>query len=227
VLVPSQAGPLSAFGAIVSDIAHEFSAARFERSKAMRLGELNGLLADLTCDARRFLARTGRPTDTWTVEGLCEARYVGQIWELTVDLPSLALDDATLVALVDRFHSVHERTFGFAERDQELEFLQWRVRGTARTEPAHLAPSILGGGESMRNAYFGEEHGWLAARVLGPERVTKVGDFAGPAVVQELNTTVVVPPDWRLNAAPGTGYLLTRVSEVSPLAQLTTSVEVV
>jgi len=213
VLVPAEAGTLSAFGAVVSDITHEFSAARFARSGALDVDTLNDLLAGLAGQAREFLASTGRPQSTWDLTGWCEARYVGQIWELDVALPDLRLDDAAVATLLERFHAVHERTYGYAEPDQAVEFLQWRVRGTARTPAPRLVDGEAGAaGESERLAYFGDEHGWLPTAALSPARARELGEVPGPAVVHELTTTILVPPGWLLTAHPA-GYLLERMPE--------------
>jgi N-methylhydantoinase A len=228
VLVPAHAGTLSAFGATVSDITHEFSTARFERSSRLELGSLNRLLGELKDKAEQFLAGTGRPSETWEFDGLCEARYAGQIWELVIELPALEFQADTLARLLAEFHSTHERTFGFAEPEQEIEFLQWRVRGTARTEPARIAEAdSQTGEEAVREAYFGEERGWLAAAVLSPARVRELGKVEGPAIVQEVNTTVVVPPEWQLNVVPSVGYLLRReLGEARPLAELASGAQI-
>jgi N-methylhydantoinase A len=213
VLVPAEAGTLSAFGAVVSDITHEFSAARYARSTALDLDELNRLLAGLAAEAGAFLLSTGRPKASCELTAICEARYVNQIWELDVELPDLRLDDVAIATLLERFHAVHERTYGYSEPDQAVEFLQWRVRGTAKTADPRLAEGEPGeAGESERLAYFGDEHGWLPTAALSPARARELGEVPGPAVVHELTTTILVPPGWHLTVHAA-GYLLERTPE--------------
>jgi N-methylhydantoinase A len=211
-LIPAQAGTLSAWGALVSDIAHEFSAGRYARSDRIDVTEINELLAGCIDRARAFLAGTGRPEQTWELQGACEARYVAQIWELDVPMPGLELDEVVVEALVSRFHDLHEQTYGFAQREQPVEFLQWRVRGIARIDAPSLddqpATTAAPAAPTHRPAYVGE--GWVEMSVLTGEGARRAGAVRGPALVQELTTTILVPPDWDLDVVGGGSYMLTR-----------------
>lgn len=52
-----------------------------------------------------------------------------------------------------------------------------------------------GSASGERQAYFGPDYGWLAARLLGrPELGTQPQN--GPIIVQEFDATVLVPPDY-------------------------------
>jgi N-methylhydantoinase A len=107
-----------------------------------------------------------------------------------------------LAELVARFHGEHERTYGHAFPDQPVELVDLgvvaRVAGRDGRLPAAALASAGAGGR--RRAYFGPEHGTLEAPALA-RAVVPAGGLAGPAIVDEYDATVVVPPGWRVRRA--------------------------
>ena len=80
---------------------------------------------------REDLLREGVPEDRMQLRRAADARYVGEAHEVQV-----LLEDAPLDALWDRFHDVHERTFGFGYRgEQPVEVLFDRENATALPGP--------------------------------------------------------------------------------------------
>ncbi len=218
-LVPAQAGTLSAWGGLVSDIRHDFSAARFVRSDDGDLDALGGVLAALVASSERFLRSTGRDESTWLLLGSCEARYAGQIWELELPLPEVPLDVRRLPDLVERFHRLHEQTYGFSEPGQVVEFLQWTVGAVARIDSNDVGSVAVaaGGAEGRRRAFF--EDSWHEVRVLPGELARTASEVDGPAIVEDATTTVVVPPGWTLEPGGDGAFLLVdRVRLGDPLA---------
>jgi N-methylhydantoinase A len=210
ILVPVEAGTLSAFGTLVSDIAHEFGKSVHTRSDAFDYRAVNEALAALRKSAERFLQGTGRPPDSWTMDATCEARYISQIWELDVPLPAETLGEADVRTLVDRFHETHRRIHGVSQPGQPCEFLHWRLRAAAKT----VAPTMKRAATGMqrprrtRRAFLGG-HGWLGIPVIDGREARTVGTLAGPLLIDESTTTILVPSKWSLSTSAA-GYVMVR-----------------
>lgn len=202
VLIPSTAGALSACGAHFSDIVREVSASHYATSAAFDFAAVNALLDRLDAELDGFaraLSDRGLAAATRTLA--VEARYAGQIWELEVPLRVARFRDAAdVAALIDDFHAEHERVFAVRDPDNPVECIHWRARLTAdlprgaQTPVARRRDGALTP-RSTRTAHFGllsaAPH---EARVFFGEDLVPGDRIAGPAIVEEPTTTLVVYP---------------------------------
>jgi len=120
----------------------------------------------------------------------------------TLALPILALAFAAgLDAAVEAFHAEHLRTYGYHYAgEQPVEFVNLRVRGTGplpRIELAETTPregsvddAVLGD----REVYYGPRHGQQTTRLYDRDRLAVGHEVAGPAIIVEYDSTVLVPP---------------------------------
>jgi len=128
--------------------------------------------------------------------------YQGQSFELEVVVPSGTLDGAAIEALDEAYGVEHERTYGHrAGADEPVELVTLKVvgRGKPTTPRATLSTGArqsanIGMANRQRPAYFGPRHGWLDTCVVN--RADLVTPQAGPCIVEEYDSTCVVPPGW-------------------------------
>ncbi len=213
VLVPRTAGALSACGAMYSDLVTEFSATHYTETRDFDVEGVNGVLSELERQTDAWLADLAdlAPTKT-TKELLVDARYRSQVWELPIKLPSTRIDAADgSAALEHAFHAEHERVFAVREDGQYLECLVWKCRARAvLPSPPLDEREATAGGEA------GPEEGRAYFRGLGFADVPRHdgallaagSEIAGPAIVREPTTTVVVYPGDTLRVTPLGNYLL-------------------
>ncbi|MGI9658362.1 MAG: hydantoinase/oxoprolinase family protein [Gaiellaceae bacterium] len=213
VLVPRTAGALSACGAMYSDIVTEFSATHYAETRALPVGEINDVLEGLERQADGFLRDLAdlAPTEV-RKEFAVDARYRSQVWELPIDLPFSRLDSARGRAdLEAAFHAEHERVFAVREDGQYLECLVWKCRARAvlASPPLHAREATKerrGEPESGR-AYF-RDTGFVDVPRYAGATLTEGTEIAGPAIVHEPTTTVVVYPGSTLRVTGLDNYVL-------------------
>jgi N-methylhydantoinase A len=195
VLVPANAGILSALGMLLADVVVDDSLTIMRDARDLPPEELDGLFAPLEERALEALRREGRGGSDFAeirlLRGL-DMRYAGQSFELMVELAAGA-DPAAL------FEALHERSYGHRNPGAPVQAVNLRLRAVgvrARREPRRagaLTESVpraarLGG----RGVVFsGREE---RAEVLERAALLPGNRFAGPAVVVEYSTTVVLPP---------------------------------
>lgn len=212
LLVPRTAGVLSACGGLFSDVVEETSLTQFASTRAFPFETVAGVLdrLDATLDGveQRLRDRGVREPRR---EYRTEARYPSQTWELEVPLPTRELrTDADVEQLNDAFHAVHERIFAVHEPGQSIECLYWRARLTAKldgptVEPRDVPPAPAPAPRVTGRAYF-DGRWWDTPRYHGHE-LQPGTEIAGPLIVDEATTTVVVPPACTLKTTPH-GYLV-------------------
>ncbi len=195
-IIPKTAGALSASGAQHSDIAIDFSIAAYSTSNNFDDQKIRNLLAKLAKQADIFendLKNKG--IRRFQRELFVEARYIGQQWEIEVALSDDWQPDQAL-ALKQAFDFTHRRLYTVSQPEAPIETINWRLRLTAmlpRPKTAWPFYKSEDSHERRSRAYFANS-GVLDTKVIDGARVDTNIEIAGPAIIEEPNTTIVIPP---------------------------------
>jgi N-methylhydantoinase A len=200
IVIPPHPGLFSALGLLAADVEQLYT--RSVLTDLLRLDPAHGntLLAEMQARAEADLVSEGFGKDRVETARFADLRYRKQISELMLPLPKRALDAAALAGLVEEFHTEHERTYGYAIRDGCVELVAFKLRARGhRRNPVevpwrHLV-SARPVARSDRSVYFGAAIGHLRTPVIGRADVDEKPQ-AGPFVIEEYDSTVVVPPGW-------------------------------
>jgi N-methylhydantoinase A len=192
VVVPPAAGVFSALGLLFASFEAARSAAYLKSVTAADPAEVSALFAKLEAEA---LAELGDAAAGAEIAWRAEMRYSGQAFELPVDVPRDSLDAAGLSAIAEGFGREHERTYGHAQKDAQVDFVTLRVIAAAapRTPEQVSAPMTGGGERRTRPVYFGPDGGLAETEVIGRGDLSAT-PRAGPLVVEEYEGATVVPP---------------------------------
>ncbi len=200
VLVPAVAGLFSAVGLLFARPEfHEVRTCTLDVD-AVDPAALVGLYAELEDSLAGALA--GRSQVEWA--RTADLRYGGQSWEVEVGVPAGPIDTGALAALRARFEDEHERLYGVKDRAGSPVEIR-AVRLAALGEAAETRSFRVDGvGTAGSNGATRQIDG-TAVPVRTRSSVGEVLE-PGPLLVDEYDTTVVVPPGWsaRRDAATGT-----------------------
>lgn len=221
VVIPKLASTFCAFGALVTDLRHDY-----KRSFAVRLSELDPsrleqVFRDMEEVGYADLAVEGvRRADAQLSREL-EMRYVGQIFEVVVDASDLRLDQpGVVVEILERLHRQHEKEYTYRHETALGEIINATVTCLGHLPPVRSA--TVTDYVDSNTALLGERP--MLFRQFGDYRPTPVYNGAGlapgtiitgPAVVEESNTTIVVSPGFDLELTSLNAYLM-RMRQVGP-----------
>jgi N-methylhydantoinase A len=217
VLVPPGPGVLCAMGVLTKDIQLDLSQTRLVRgAKSGAATEASSILADLERRGLETLARNGVATDHGVIERSIDARYVGQNFELPVPLPENVTEADLLDAVAAGFHAVHKRLYGYDQPAKEVELVTFRMKvlvavakpDFARSQEARAAAAPLA--RSVRDAYFHTLDAFVPCPVYERDDFAPGMSLSGPAIVEQMDTTTIVPPDFDAKADPWGNLILTR-----------------
>jgi N-methylhydantoinase A len=130
-----------------------------------------------------------------------DLRYVGQSFELTIPAGD---------GLLERFHAEHERTYGFAAPGEPVEAVSLRLTSVGRIEkppPRRLEPGGTPEPKERRPVYFAEARDYVDCPIYDRYALGAGSAIAGPAVVEEFDSTTVVHPGFGLTV-DDTGNLI-------------------
>jgi N-methylhydantoinase A len=158
-------------------------------------------LAALADELRERLIRDGADPSEITTSSFLDCRYVGQGYELRIPVDGDGVSAATLAA----FHAAHEAEYGHAFNDP-IEIVNLRVSASGQrpkltrvqTESGTLEEALIG----ERDVVWPVDGEMTALPTKQLDRAKLPVDIAvpGPAIVYQLDTTVIVPPNWSATA---------------------------
>lgn len=214
VVLPRFAAALSACGMQYSDIVFEATRSSFTDSSAFDMAAVNRALAAIAEEVETFRARLkGAENATASVRFLVEARYRAQVWELDTPLPASRVGGPQdVAALVEAFHQVHERVYAVRDEGSPVEFVNWKGRIAITLfapppPPSRIAAAYVPRPDATRACYF-VETGRTPTAIYRGERLEPGARIAGPAIIEEPTTTIVVYPSLSAELSSAGNYIL-------------------
>ncbi len=203
VLVPDTPGAFSALGLLCTDVTHDYIRSDLTTLETLIPDHAEAGFRALEDKAVSDLAAEGLSGADTRLIREADLRYAGQGYELRVPLDGLdgpKISAATLSALTARFHERHQMLHGHAAPGAPVELVSYWLRAVvpvAKSEPVPVRPT--GGGEaepvSERAVVFGAG-GAVTANVYRRGDLPPGAVVSGPAVVEQPDTTTLVPPGW-------------------------------
>src|SRR5213594_4926957 len=196
VLVPEAPGVLAAFGLLAAAIEHHHARTLQTRTDVADLAAVNRCLAELDAAGRARMHEAGVAAGDVRVTYAADMRYVGQAYELEVPIAAPVTPER-VPEIVAAFHAVHERVYGYARTQQPVEFVNFRAVHTYPLPRPVVRPSAQAHGRlddarvGERRAYF---DGFVSAAIYERARLPLGARLAGPAIVEQMDTTTVIPP---------------------------------
>ena len=203
VLVPARPGILSALGVAIADIVKDYSRTVMMRGADTNRVQLDEEFHGMEGLAREELEKEGLPMDRMVPQRFLDVRYVGQSFELTIDYPSPTrrIDTARMRrSIADSFYRAHLQRFGYADRGEAVEIVNLRLKlGLEMDKPQIVAVQAAGSGSTP--ALIGEVQvvfsgGPVTTRLYDRENLRTGDQISGPAIVLQMDTTVVITPGW-------------------------------
>jgi N-methylhydantoinase A len=196
VVVPPSAGTFCALGAVGADLRRDFVRSLRRTLDAGAAAALAEVMQSLEQEGRAWLAAEGDLVTGVDVARALDMRYAGQAYELRVEAPGETPSEADIA---EAFHREHERVYGFRDAAAPIEITTARLAVIGRIPPVALpevAPSPTPPTPKGRRPIFLAGN-WVEADVLDREALAAGHTFAGPAIVEQEDTTVVVLPRWK------------------------------
>ena len=203
VLVPVAPGITAAMGLLETDMQYEHvrsfitSLTHVDETAVERL---NTLVEELVGHCRRDLENDSVPPERQFYQRVAECRYHGQGFELRAEIPEGRLGIGDIGRILESFNAQHRLDYGYAFDDTEVELITVRVIGTDKIEPLRLRPLERANGASYESAHLYSrqttfDDGTTADTPRYDRGQLKAGHrVAGPAVLIQHNSTVLVPP---------------------------------
>ncbi len=225
VIVPPIPGGFSALGLIKSDIRRDYSRTFYALADQAEPRALERAFAAMESSAAAMLESAAVPAARREIARAADVRYPRQAYELTVPVDGGTITRETLDRLAVAFHERHGLTYGHASPGEPVQIVNLRVSAVGRTTdrpdlgrpvtqvPASDGPGVgRDGGDhnetdrrpggaavhARSRPVFFRETGLEPCEVVARDALAPGAHRPGPLIVESMDTTIVVPPGWRL-----------------------------
>jgi N-methylhydantoinase A len=201
VLVPRAPGVLSTYGLLNADLRNDFVRTRVWTGPNYPVDQVREVFAQLESEAWQSLEAEGVHASHENLTRSADLRYRGQNFELRAVVPAGDITPEVLRHVEAEFHKAHETLYSYALSSAPVELVNLRVTATAplpHARAVEIEPQV-GPLErvqvGVRDVYFGTRRGWLPAACYDRSQLGGGAVIRGPAVLQQLDSTVALAPD--------------------------------
>jgi len=196
LVIPLAAGVATAIGMLASDVKFDFVRTYVARVEEVNLEMMRSLYEEMEGEAVSLLKAAG--VTRMELERSVDMRYVGQAYELNVQIPDEEISPSTLKALEASFVDLYEKTYGFTTGDP-VETVNWRLLAIGkvprvkikRAEEKGKAEDALKG---KRKVFFAEYGEYVECDIYDRYKLLPRAFIQGPAIVEERESTAVICP---------------------------------
>src|SRR5262249_47176031 len=214
IVVPRLPGVLSAAGLLAAPIEHEVTAEFATPVKALDLGALREKLQEIDRQAATLMAAEKVASAEVAIGYFADVCYIGQSYHLEIPLHP---DDPDAAARLYRdFLEAHDRVYGHSVESPARTVgvrTVHRAGGSDVLDEMRFAPSDGAKELGRRDIMVAGEQGFVSAIVYDRDALPEGFTFAGPAIIQQSDTTTLVEPGWSGVVDAAGNLILTRKGE--------------
>ncbi len=214
ILVPRNPGILCAMGLLLTDLRADFAATRLMTLAAAALPDMEAAFTELEAQADAWFDGEGIAPGARQITRTVDMRYAGQNYELAVAVPDGPAAAATLDALAAGFAGAHRRIYGFVAEDEAVQLVTFRVEAAGVVRKATFQPQADAGPDASaavigtRRVWLPEAGGFVPCPIYDRELLRAGNRIAGPAIVEQMDTTTVVLPTMVARVEPYLNLIL-------------------
>jgi N-methylhydantoinase A len=194
ILVPKNAGVLSALGMTIADIVKDYSQSVLLKVKENSYRVISSLFKPLILQGMKDVLSEGIRKNSIKIENSVDMRYEGQSHELMLPFEKGYIED---------FYKLHKKTYGYVNTDYGIEVVNIRVRVIGKTrkpsliKEVNIAPVKGKTVTKKTKCYFRGK--WLKTNIYNRNSVRTHFRIKGPALIAEDTSTTFLPPEYICN----------------------------
>jgi N-methylhydantoinase A len=212
VLIPARPGITNALGCVMADLRHDFVRTLNRPLDSVDMAEVHGVLAHQEAEGRRLIAAEKIRLTTVRAEFSADMQFIGQTHLLRVALPSATASREEIQAL---FEAAYHARFRVDLPTIRANLVNLNASVIGERPALDLSRLIDPKGRkavvepsSTRRAWF---DGWRETPVYWRDHLPLKIDLQGPAIIEQMDTTIVVDPDARV-ASDRDGNLILEIA---------------
>jgi N-methylhydantoinase A len=218
ILIPRESSIFCAAGMLLSNLKHDFVRTyhcTFSQ-KAIDVARFISLTRSLEDEGEKVLSAEHIPPERRSYRFSLDLRYVGQYHEVNVEVGKEHIKTFDEGAIKQAFHCLHDRLYGYSLKEEgtDVELVNMRMTAIGNTQKPVFREEDCRGKDvrdylkGERQVFIPSEMDFMSVSVYDGDRMGYGNCLKGPAVIEQVNTTISVPPGYRIECDPYGSYLL-------------------
>ncbi|MBN9441996.1 hydantoinase/oxoprolinase family protein [Bosea sp. (in: a-proteobacteria)] len=214
IVVPRNPGIGCALGLLLTDLRANFATTRLATLSDALVPDMAEIFVALQEQADHWFTEEGVASADRRLKRTADLRYHGQNYELAIDVPDGPITPATITALAEGFAAAHKRLYGFVAEGEAVQLVTYRVEAVGLVPKAAFRPEPDDGPDAShaiigsREVWFPEAGGFVACPIYDRDKLKSGNRFAGPAIVEQMDSTTVLLPDMTATVEPYLNLIL-------------------
>ena len=203
MIVPPTPGVTSALGILQVDLRHDILRSVLTQTNDLEADQLPRVFSELEAEALEILEEEQTPQERRRIERSVDVRYYGQTPYLNLELDEVPSTPEAIARIAELYADQYEREFGY-RLDADIaavEIVNARAAAIGLAPAAEIVrPSVLNSESSAietRQVYFEEAGEFVETPIYARSALAPDAAFDGPAIVEQMDTTVLIPPKSR------------------------------
>jgi N-methylhydantoinase A len=206
MIIPKESSIFCAAGMLMSDLKHDFVrtyAVSFDNVEPKTFGYI---FQEMESEGNRLLESENIPKEKIEALYSLDMRYIKQYHEVNVVITKNEVDNVDLDSIAKKFHPEHNRLYGYSleEEGTPIELINMRLTLIGKTDkPKFIEEENKGEDASeaqkgRRNVYLPNKKDFEELDVYDGFKLKCGNKIAGPAIIEQVNTTTFVSPEYNV-----------------------------
>lgn len=216
IIIPPFPGAFSALGTAIADLRYDFVRSYLRAFESIELDKVNEIFAEMDANGLRSIRRVDETGETKVLHSV-DMRYKLQNYEVNVPIPNEPLTGNSIQSILKRFFTEYQKLYGTYDPGEPCELVN--LRCTAICERLKPQVKTVGQKEDMsaarkgeRAIYFKEFEDYSKTPIYERDLIPTGCTLEGPGIVEEMDTTTVIPPGWTVDRDKSGNLIMHRSS---------------
>ncbi|MGK9185350.1 hydantoinase/oxoprolinase family protein [Priestia filamentosa] len=221
VIVPPSPGTFCSLGLLVTDIRRDYVRTELLEPGEDSLITIRQHFESMKVEGTQLLAKENVHPSKRSFSLGIDVRFVGQNYELSVPVQWEELTSEGVQHIISRFHKIHEKNYGYSDKEGKIEFVNYRVTAFGELPKAPLVKANqennrLVEAVSHRDVYFSEANkpGYYKTGIYNRSDLNAGNRIQGPAIIEQMDTTILILPSQSAVIDPYQNLIINTFGEV-------------
>lgn len=201
VLFPPSPGTLCSLGLLMADTQFDLSRSRLTIVNEQNLSIINNLLADLALEGQQLLNTQKIPELRRRFQFGFDCRYEHQNYELTISINKGKLNESDLNELKKAFGNAHEHAYGYQDKERPVQIVNYRLSAIGLSDKPQIGhiqecSASVPKENEVRQVRFEKQCKFIETPVYLRDDLPSDCVLQGPAIIEQMDSTCVIPPGW-------------------------------
>lgn len=214
IIVAPSPGTLCSLGLLMADTKFDLSRSNIMLAKPENLKAINNIFNSMHDEGEGLLDKEKVDLSRRSYIRAIDARYEYQNYEITIAVPDCRITEEVLSEAIKAFHKEHNKSYGYYDESKSIQIVNYKLSAVGNIDKPEMhelpcdknapGPKAF----EVRRVLFQGEQDFIDCGVYNKSDMLPGSSVSGPAVIEQMDTTIVIPPKW---AAYTDGYLNLRI----------------